>query len=64
MENKKDIEIEVKEVKSAKSVSSQDLNNSLISTIRTIQTLSSEYPNDDDFGKNVRKYINKITKIN
>lgn len=60
MKNKKDIEIEVKEVKSAKSVSSQDLNNSLVNTIRTIQKLSSEYPNNYDFGRNVREYINKI----
>lgn len=55
---KKDIEIEVKEVKSVESVSDQDLNSSLINTMRTIQTLSYEYPNDEDFGRNVRKYIN------
>lgn len=58
MGNKKDIEIKVTETKLLNYVSYEELYKSLRDKFRFINELDLKFPNDNDFGRNVRKLLN------
>ena len=59
-EKSNDIVIEVGSEKSVNSVSVEEAYSSTKNTIRTMKMLSDEYNDDEDFGRNIRKFLNVI----
>jgi hypothetical protein len=54
---RKDVDIKITETKSVQSVSYKELYISLRDKFRIIEKLDLEFPNDNDFGRNLRKLL-------